>query len=69
MIAVTSARWFSGFNTFAYHTDDRDSIPPAKPTGLSPKLKSIEPSGFQQNVRLVNLKLAPQEQNLGQPRF
>ena len=29
----------------------------------------IEPSGFQQNVRLEILKLALQEQNLGQPRF
>ena len=36
---------------------------------LSPKVKEIEPSGFQQNVRLEILKLAPQEQNLGQPRF
>ena len=29
--------------------------------GLSPKVKQI--------VRLVNLKLAPHEHNLGQPRF
>ena len=44
---------------------------PGKPTGreLSPKVKEIEPSGFQQNVRLEILKLAPQEQNLGHPRF
>ena len=44
---------------------------PGNSTGkkLSPKVKEIEPSGFQQNVRLEILKLAPQEQNLGQPRF
>ena len=44
---------------------------PGKSSGreLSPKVKEIEPSGFQQNVRLEILKLAPQEQNLGQPRF
>ena len=38
---------------------------PGKSTGreLSPKVKEIEPSGFQQNVRLEILKLAPQEQN------
>ena len=44
---------------------------PGKFTGreLSPKVKEIEPSGFQQNVRLEILQLAPQEQNLGQPRF
>ena len=44
---------------------------PGKFTGreLSPRVKKIEPSGFQQNVRLKILKLAPQEQNLGQPRF
>ena len=46
-------------------------LPPGKSIGreLSPKVKEIEPSGFQQNVRLEILKLAPQEQNLGQPRF
>ena len=40
---------------------------PGKSTGreLSPKAKEIEPSGFQQNVRLEILQLAPQEQNLG----
>ena len=44
---------------------------PGKSTGreLSPKVKEIEPSGFQQNVRFEILQLAPQEQNLGQPRF
>ena len=44
---------------------------PGKVTGrgLSPKVIEIEPSGFQQNVRLENLKLAPQEQNLRQPKF
>ena len=44
---------------------------PGKSTGkeLSPKVKEIEPSGFQQNVRLEILKLAPQRQNLGQPKF
>ena len=44
---------------------------PGNSTGkkLSPKVKEIEPSGFKQNVRLEILKLAPQEQNLGQPRF
>ena len=35
---------------------------PRKSTGmkLSPKVKEIEPSGFEQNVRLETLKLAPQ---------
>ena len=51
----------------------RDALvsPPGKSTGreLSPKVKEIEPFGFQQNVRLEILQLAPQEQNLGQPRF
>ena len=44
---------------------------PGKSTGreLSPKVKEIEPSDFQHNVRLEILKLAPQEQNLGQPRL
>ena len=38
---------------------------PGKSIGreLSPKVKEIEPSGFQQNVRLEILKLAPQELN------
>ena len=46
-------------------------ILPGKSTGreLSPKVKEIKPSGFQRNVRLEILKLAPQEQNLGQSRF
>ena len=49
----------------------RGTCSPGNSTGkkLSPKVKEIEPSGFQQNVRLEILKLAPQEQNLGQPRF
>ena len=44
---------------------------PGKPTGreLSPRVNEIETSGFQQNVRLEILNLAPQEQNLGHPWF
>ena len=40
---------------------------PGKSSGreLSPNGKEIEPSGFQQNIRLKILKLAPQELNLG----
>ena len=63
------------FNTYRFTTyqDARRVrlVDPGKSTGkeLSPKVKEIEPSGFQQNVRLEILQLAPQEQNLGQPRF
>ena len=62
--------WHTLHATFCHSSQLGDAFP-GKFTGreLSPKVKEIEPFGFQQNVRLEILSLAPQEQNLGEPRF
>ena len=55
----------------ACHKSFRQIIPPNfyEHNSLWSPGKNLPHSGFQQNVRLEILKLAPQEQNLGQPRF